>query len=183
MPTAPNSGSYVTNFTRDSEIWFMPVWRDKDGAIVQNTAKGPFPKPQIEPVSVGIIRATVRKTSYLDSDYKTELNSVNSGTWRAWTAGQAWCAKIRTKPTTEGGVDYTLVRYVVLTCEIGWKSTVPDFGYYYISSSNPKVFADADGYPYIGCLDGSGGKLSSATDMILKDFSIKRPVSFSFLGF
>lgn len=161
----------------------MPVWRDKDGAIIQNSAKGPLPKPQIEPVSVGIIRATVRKSSYTDSDYKTQLNSVNDSTWRAWTAGQAWCAKIRTKPINEGGTDYTLVRYIVLCCEYGWKSITPDMGQYYLSSSNPKVFADASGYPYMGCLDGSGAKLASTTDMVIKEFSIKRPVAFSFLGF
>lgn len=161
----------------------MPLWKDKDGAVIQNSAKGPFPKPQIEPVSVGIIRATVRKASYSDSDYKTQLNSVNDGTWRNWDAGQAWCARIRTKSVNEGGTDYTLVRYIVLCCEHGWKSVTPDLGYYYLSSSNPKVFADSDGYAYLGCMDGSGAKLSSASNMTIKEFSVKRPVSFSFLGF
>lgn len=184
MPAQPNSGSYVTDFTRDSEIWYLPVWRDTTGAIIQNTAKGTYPKPQIEPVSIGVIKATVRKTSYTDANYKTQVNAVNDNTWRDWAAGQAWIGHVRTKEQEEGGVNYTIVRYIVYCCEYGWKSIAPQIGYYYLSGGNPKAFVDADGSPYIGCLDNSGAKLSSATDMILKEWSIKREIDFSTtLGF
>lgn len=162
----------------------MPVWRDKDGLIIQNSAKGPLPRPQIEPVSIGVIRATVRKQSYAGSDYKSQLNSVNAGSWGPWGEAQAWCAGIRTKEVNEGNVESTLVRYTVLCCEYGWKSIAPDLGYYFINAdSKAEVFTDVNGLPFLGCLDGAGAKQPVSSDINLLEKAIKRPVSFSFLGF
>jgi len=181
MPTVPSSAAYV-DFRRRSEVWYLPIWRDKNGDVIQNTAKGPLPKPQIEPVAIGILKATVRKTSFTDTDYKTQLNALNDDTWRAYTAGQAWIAGLWTDEVNEGGVDYTLAHYTVLGNEYGWQCTFPDIGYYYLSSGNPLVFADSAGNPYIGCLN-AGAKLSSASDMVLTDWDIKREIDFSALGF
>lgn len=183
MPTTPNSASYVTDFTRDSEIWFLPVWKDKDGTVIQNTAKGPYPKPLIAPMSVGVIRATVRKSTYTDTNYRDQLNATNSGDWRQWTAGQAWIGRILTKDVNEGGSSLVEVKYTVYCTKLGWKEIAPQLGYYYKDGSNAKVFVDADSLPYLGCLDNSGGKLAVSSDMILKEWSIKDPIDFSVLGF
>ena len=56
MPSIPNSGSYVTDFVRDSEIWYVPLWKDRDGNVIQNPANGAYPKPQVEPISIGVIK-------------------------------------------------------------------------------------------------------------------------------
>ncbi len=183
MPTVPAYLNEVTSFKRTSEIWYLPICKDTSGAIIQNTAKGPYPKMQVEPVSIGIIKATVRKTTYGDSQYNSELNALNNGTWRGQAAGNAWIAKIDTEDVEEGETDVVEVRYQVYINEYGWKSYAPQLGYYYLSGGNPTVFTDAGGNPYLGCLNNSGAKLSSATDMIIKSWDIKRSISFAGIGF
>jgi len=177
MPAQPNSSTYI-NFKRDSEIWWLIVNKDTSGNVIQNTAKGPYPAPRAEPISIGKIMATVRKTSYSDSDFATERNATNTDPWRDCAAGTAWIGKIATEDTKEGGVNYVLVHYTVYHCEYGWKHVQPQLGYYYLSGGNPVVFADSAGYPYIGCLDNSGAKLASSSDMILKEWPIKREITF-----
>jgi hypothetical protein len=183
MPEKPNSISYVTDFERESEIWFLPVCKDRNGAVIQNSAKGTFPKPRVEPVSIGVIKATVRKENYTDGDFKTQLNATNSGSWRDWAAGQAYIAHIRTWESNEFDTPVTMVRYVVLCCELGWKALTPQLGYYYLDDGKIKVFTDEAGMPYIGNLSNGGGSLAASSDMIIKEWDIKRQIGFGVLGF
>ena len=183
MPTQPDSTLYIDDIEEDSEIWFMPIWEDTAGAIYENKAKGPYPKPTYEPESIGVIRATVRDTAWSNAKFKDQLNATNSSGWRGWGVEQAWIAKIQTKIVNEGGINMTRIRYTILCYEKGWKSIAPEIGYYYLASGNPKVFTDSSGNPYIGCLDGSGAKLASSSSIALTKRQYKRPISFSILGF
>lgn len=166
-------------FYRTSEIIYMPVWKDHAGnATIINTAKGLYPKPIVEPVSVGIYKCTKWDTNYSDSDFSTELNATNSDTWRGWTARKAWISSIETRPDDVQEISCTRVDYTIRCLEYGWDAIFPDCGYFYKTGSDYKTFVDTDGAPYLGKLNGSGDKATMTANPTINTHQIKRAINF-----
>lgn len=165
---------------KDSEVVYMPLWKDVNDNPIQNSASMPYPKPIIEPVSVGIIHCELYKSGYTDDDYATELNAVNLAAWRGFEAECAWVSRIIVEPDLSASSgDVVKLHYIVRCCEHGWQLQIPDFGYVY-DDSGLKAFT-ADGVPYIGKLDQSGGVETG--DMLINKHETKRKIAFSSLGF
>lgn len=172
----------ITEVWRDSEIVHMPVYKNTAGDVLKNSAKSPVVETVIEPVSIGLIHGLVYK-NFSDSDFKTQLNAVNDGIWRGMAAGTCWVSRITTKDYKVNGTAMQQVHYIVRYCEYGWKAVRYDIGYLYNDAGDERCFLDADGYPYVGKLDGAGGKLSISSNPLLIEEDIKREISFSVLGY
>lgn len=167
---------------RDAEIVHMPVYKDNTGAVLRNTAKSPVVETVIEPVSIGLIHGLMYK-NYTDSDFANEINAVNDGEWRGMAAHTCWISRIITSDCEVDGQQTQQVHYIIRYCEHGWKAVRYDMGYYYLDGGEEKCFLDKDEYPYVGKLDGSGGKLGAGAEPLLIEKKIKREISFSGLGF
>lgn len=163
---------------KDAEIVHMPHWLESDGTtVIKNSAGGIFPKPIVEPISIGIIHGIIHKSTYSDTEYATQLNAINNGNWRGWATGKAWVSRILVEDTTVNNNNAKRVHYIVRCCEYGWNTTIPQMGHFY-NDSGKKAFVGG-----IGLLSSDGTELASEDDPVISDIEIKRPIAFSTLGF
>lgn len=168
---------------RDSDVVYVPVWKDNASVPIGNSSKLPYPKPTVEPISVGVIHGIVYKSSYTDADYRNELDAVNTDTWRAWTAGEAWVSRILTDTMNVDLVDIVEVHYIIRCTKRKWEVVFPDIGYVYVDAGVYKSFVDADGIPYIGKLDNAGAEQAVGSNHILRTHAHHPTIAFSALGF
>ena len=157
---------------RSSQIIWLPVWTNHAGNPMVNSAGFLPVMPLYEPVAIAVYHITKFK-AYSDSEYKAEINALNSTGWEGFDAYQAWISEIHTEGTeTYGEVAGEMVHYVVrcIDREDGWRVIIPDCGYVYKDGSTIKSFASESGTPYIGNLDGSGGEtaIMSIIGMVTK---------------
>ncbi len=164
---------------RDSEVVYMPHWLQSDGTtVIKNSAGGTFPKPVVEPISIGVIHGFVELATYSDATYKSQLNACNSDTWRGWSAGQAWISRILTENIEVNGTSGQRIHYIVRCNEFGWNAHIPQFGYYYLDGTTKVPFEEGMGY-----LDASGLELTPGSAAVDANIQIKRRIAFSGLGF
>jgi hypothetical protein len=161
----------------DSEVVWLPIWKDKDGGFIQTKAKTLFPKPRIEAVSIGVIRARVTNSNYTEATWYAQQDTTNSGTWRSFPADTAWASRITFDP------DSKLVEYVIRICKLGWKSVFPECGYVYKSGTKHMSFTDDDDRVYLGFLNSDGDKLEVGETPLLSEVNFKGQISFSTFGF
>ena len=163
---------------KDAEIVHMPHWLESDGTtVIKNSAGGIFPKPIVEPISIGIIHGIIYKQEYTDAEYVTQLNATNNSAWRGWGEGKAWVSRILVEDTTVNQISAKKVHYIVRCCEFGWNSNMPQMGHFY-SDSGKQAFTGG-----IGLLAADGTELSSEDDPVNSDIEIKRRIAFNSLGF
>lgn len=164
---------------RDAEVVYMPHWLKSDGTtVIKNSAGGTFPKPIVEPISIGVIHGFVELATYTDATYKSQLNACNSDTWKSWAPGQAWISRILTEDVEVNGTTGVRVHYIIRCNEFGWNSQIPQFGYYYLDGTDKVPFEEG-----IGLLDASGQELAPSAPAVNADIQIKRRIAFSSLGF
>jgi hypothetical protein len=114
---------------RDAEIVYMPHWVDTSLAVIKNTDNKVFPKPHVEPISIGIIHGIRWSTTYSNANYQNELNAINTDTWRSWAPGHAWVSRILTEDEEINGVECTKIHYIVRCNRYGWNITMPQMGF------------------------------------------------------
>ena len=176
MATDPVSFAPIVEY--DAEVIYMPHWKDASGAAIKNTADAPFPKPIVEPISIGIVHIWKWEASYTGATHKARLNKTNSGSWNGYAQDEAWVSRITAKEEEENGYQRWLVHYIIKCNPFGWKTLIPHMGYFY-DDGDKKGFQTSDGFQYIGFLDGSGNETTSP---VTSDFIIKGRTSFSFTG-
>jgi hypothetical protein len=182
--TLPDVASLPSKVRRSTEKIWLPVWRAWNGDPAVNAA-GLLPvMPIYEPVSLAIYHITKFKT-YSDSEFKNELNALNSDTWKSFTANQCWISEIHTNGTeTKGSSTGEDVHYVVRCIDRtdGWKAIIPNTGYTYKDGTSLKSFISATGQPYIGNLVTSTGAGTAGTTMNIIALSTKKTIAFSSIG-
>lgn len=164
----------------DSEVIYMPHWKDVNGDPIMNFADAPFPKPIVEPISIGIVHIWKWEAGFSGSTLKSRLNKTNSGSWNGWATDQAWVSRITAREENENDFDDRwLVHYIIKCNEYGWKTLIPHMGYFYLDGADKKAFQTVDEFQYIGFLDGFG---LETTTPVHSEFEIKDKISFSFTG-
>jgi hypothetical protein len=127
----PNIAASPSIVTRSSEIIWLPAWHNANGDVIR-TSDDKLPiLPLMEPVSIAVFHIHKFKP-YGHSQFKAEINALNSSTWYGWTAGQAWISKIISEGLeTIGNTTGETVHYVVrcIDRENGWKVEYPDVNY------------------------------------------------------
>lgn len=164
---------------RDSEVIYLPHWKDYNGTPLLTTAGGLYPKPIVKPVAVGIIHVEFWQPSYTDAQYVSQLNATNSGAWKGWPAGQAWISRILTHDEKIEDTDGVWMHYIVRCCELGWDQDFPSMGYYYVTGGDKTAFTTIDGFAYIGQHDAAGD--NGEPTAYFQEEQLKRRISFSFL--
>lgn len=179
----PDLTNVPPDVTTDHQIAWLPIWEDKDGNPIVNTAHQLPIKPYYDAFSVFVYNITVYKQEYSGSNVRDEHNTLNSGAWQGWQPGECWCM-VRYEEITDGnGVDGFEVTYTVRCLrDYGWKFRHPEVGYVYIDGSDLQGFHSEDNYAYIGKLDSSGGQAGLTDTLIITKANTKREVSFSFTG-
>jgi hypothetical protein len=155
------------------------VWRDKDGNLVKTSAGFLSVKPHYEQYTIGIYHF-VKFKDYSDSDFASELDTLNSQAWGGFAAHQAWISEIHTSgEKTLGSTTGEEVHYVIrcIRRTDGWKFQMPDVGYVYDDGTNIKSFLSADDVPYIGNLTNTGD--DGGSTMIIKLFDTKNTINFN----
>lgn len=191
MPVEQTTPSLLNNsdrFYRTSEKLWLPVWAEHGettSTTVTNSAKQPYPQISYELVAIAVYHCTVFKASYDDSTYREQIDSLNSGSWRNWEAYECWVSEIHTEERNLNQQDGIDVHYVVRCIKRpgGWRFVHADIGWLYDDSGTYKSFMEEEGKPFIGKLDGSGGKLTMSSDMKLNFHTTKQEIDFSGLGF
>jgi len=181
-PTTPSLVGNVSRVWRTSEKIWLPVWRDRNDAVIMNSAKQLPVKPHYECFTIGVYHLKVVK-ALSDSDYRSQLDSLNSSTWHSWPQYCAWISEIHTggSMTIGDASGVEEVHYVVRCTKRsgGWRFHHPQVGYLYKSGSKYKAFSDEEGAPPIGKLNSSGDKLGMDADMVIDFKDVKTEISFS----
>lgn len=164
----------------DSEVIYMPHWKDAQGTGLKNSANAPFPKPIVEPISIGIVHVWKWEETFSGAIQKARLNKVNSGTWDGWGQDEAWVSRIIARLEEENGFQRWLVHYIIKCNEQGWRTNMPHMGYFFRDGGEDKAFKTEDGFQYVGFLNKDSGNKS--TDPQATEFQIKGRTSFSFTG-
>jgi|688.fasta_scaffold00460_67 hypothetical protein len=85
----------------------------------------------MEPVAVAVFHIFKFK-SYSDSQFRNEINSINSGDWRGWGEGQAWISKIISNGLENRGSGFGETVHYVVRCidrDDGWDVFYPEIGF------------------------------------------------------
>lgn len=160
---------------------------DPDGAITSSAGEPYDPPPETE-IEIQIISITRNEAAAFSVDtfydYQGAVNS-NSFTFGDLTIPVALC-KLRSTigpaqswvdPDTFVTTNYREVNYTLAINPLGWDITILDAGTYWNDSGDIKKFLDEFSEPYIGLLDGSGGKLTSGS-AVFRTFNSKKRLSF-----
>jgi hypothetical protein len=179
-PTTPSVTGLIRHTRRSEKIW-LPVWQDKNNVGISNSAKQLPIKPYYECFAVGVYDIhSVRELS--DANFKSQLDSLNNGSWRGWPRYHAWISEIHCDgPRTIGdAVNVENVHHVVrcINRPGGWRFHHPDVGYIFLDGTY-KNFQDEPGEPPIGKLDGSGGKLGMAAELLIQFDDVKQEIDFT----
>ena len=175
----PTSQAPVLRVT--SDVVWLPVWKDKDAVPIMNKAKALPIKPYWRPYAVTHYYAKFYRSEFPHAEIRDYNDTVNSGTWHGWTAGEAWVSAFEAEPVDTTAYGQRWKCNMSIRCLRGkWEVQVPNAGYYYMASGVPMEFEEA--VP-IGKLDSSGGKLSHASDLQILSFKCNREADFSTLGF
>lgn len=177
--TNPDVKSLPAQVFRSSEKIWLPVWRDRAGTAIKNSANLLPIMPIYEPVSIAVYRIVKFKT-YSDAEFKSEIDALNSTTWKSFTQWQAWISEIHSGGTeTLGDSDGEKITYIIRCIDRtdGWKAIYPDVGYVYRNSGSVKSFASTTGNGYIGNLTSGGD--DGSTTMLIKSALTKKTVDFS----
>jgi hypothetical protein len=179
-PVVPNLVAQDPTITTSTETIWLPVWKDKNGVTIMNSAKSLPVKPLYEPHACYCYRIEFFRTTYSASRVRGLLDCVNDATYDdAWLAGEAWLSEIATEDID---VDGTMLKQVNVTVRClpfrKWNTVIPEVGYFYLDSTNYKSMKDSDGGVILGKLNSSGGKLSAGSDLVLKEFDYKRSADF-----
>lgn len=183
-PTLDDPTTFAKTIRRRSETVWLPVYKDNSGTPYMDSAKQPLLKPIFEPYACLRVEGTwVIDSTASDAFCTTWLDKVNSGLWRGFGAGQAWISEIVTDPADINSSTTEIIR-VTVRCLQGrkWNSIFPDMGYVYESGGNLFPFK-SNGSRFIGKLDGSGGVLAVASDLVLNEWDYKTTANFASLGF
>lgn len=177
MATNPTTFDPIVEY--DSEIIYWPHWKDAAGNPIKNSAGAPFPKPVIEPLSIGIVHIWKWESVWNGALMKARLNKTNSGTWNGYAQDEAWVSRITARQEEENSGDYWLIHYIVKCNPYKWTTGIPNIGYFYKDGSDNKAFTTVDEFQYIGFLDDSGGATETPS---FENFVIKGRTSLSFTG-
>jgi hypothetical protein len=180
-PVVPNLTSESPTISTYTETLWLPVWKDKDGKAIMNSAKSLPIKPVYEPHSVYCYRIEFVRSAYGGSKVRGLLDTVNSGTYDgAWLAGEAWLSEISTEDITVDSTNLKSVTVIIRCLAFRkWNLTIPEVGYFYLDTSKYKSFKEDGGQRILGKLNSSGGQLSVTSDLVLKEFDYKRSADFS----
>lgn len=180
--TDPTTLSPVV-YGRSESIW-VPVWKDKDDAVIQNSAKDIPYYVQYDLVPVQAIHGIQYLATLSDSTIRDQVGATNNSTWRsAWLAGEALITDVNFDSVTVDNVSCVRVHHVVLCRRGGWVNEFPDVGYVYTSGTDWKQTVDADGNQILGKLDTDGSQLAAGTDLKTIQIEPKRQISFAGLNF
>lgn len=154
--------------------------KDVNDAPIMDAAKQLPLKPVFVLQAVNVYYITKIVTSYSDASWRNENNSLNSGTWRSWPKGEAWCT-CSWEPKTYNGADCVEINYEVYCLRGGWQTKIPEAGYAYLDGTDLRDWTTNDGSITIGKLTDTGGKAGADSDLLVTDRDTKRFISFSFL--
>lgn len=175
MPVSQTNPSLVGNVSkilkRAEKVW-LPVWNDRDGNPIMNSAKQLPIKPYYHAFGVVVYDIEIVYPGGLsDSALHRQADSLNSVEWRGtWPRYSAWISEIHCGGLMQIGNDLAeQVSYVVRCIKRtnGWRFEHPDVGYIYFDGADWKSFSDEQGRVPIGKLDGAGGMLSMTANMVI----------------
>jgi hypothetical protein len=176
--TNPDIKAKPSQKWRSSEKIWLPVWVDKDGTPIDTSAGFLSVKPHYEQYAVAIYHF-VKFKDYSDSEFASEIDTLNSSAWGGFDQYQAWMSEIHSPGvTTLGDSEGESVHYVVrcIKRDNGWRFQMPDVGYQF-DDGDIRSFMSQDSVPYIGNLDGSGG--DGGTSMVMRLFHTKETIDFN----
>jgi hypothetical protein len=156
MTTDPVTFAPIVEY--DSEIIYWPHWKREDGTPIANSAGAPFPKPIVEPLSIGIVHIWKWEENFSGAIQKSRLNKVNSGSWNGWGQDEAWVSRITARLEEENGMMRWMVHYIIKCNPYKWTTNIPHIGYFYKQGNNLKAFQTEDEFQYVGFLDSNGDK-------------------------
>lgn len=166
------------------EYMWIETPKDINNVGIVDKAKQLPLKPIFVLQAVSVYRFTRHLANYTDANWRDQNNTLNSGGWRSWAAGEAWCScypESLITPLNVNNVDCYRVHYVVKCLRGGWKTKIPEAGYVYLDGSDLKDWLTADNSITIGKLTDAGGKAGASAALLVTDWDTKRSVGFSFL--
>jgi len=175
--TLPNVKAFPAEWRRSSEKLWLPAWKAWNEDPIATSADQAPVMPFYEPVAIAVYHI-IKFKDYSDAAYANEIDALNSDAWRGFQPHQAWISEIHSNGTeTIGDSDGERVHYVVrCTNKVdGWRFLHPDIGYVYKDGADIKTFLTDDDMPYIGTLDGTGGK---GTTLLINRQETKKTLAF-----
>lgn len=176
-PTTPNL------VARRSEKLWLPVWHERDGTPITNSA-GQIPlKPIYHPFAVNVWEFEVFKIGYTSTQNSIELNAINSIAWQGYGQYQAWISEIHSEGQDAYGYppeNGENLRYVVRCVDRwkGWKCQHPDVGWDYLNAGELNRFFSANGGEYIGKLSDGGDDAGVGGALRINLETINREINF-----
>jgi len=181
-PTVPDLTAQDPVITRTTETIYLPVWKDRDGVVIQNSAKALNLKPEYVPYAISCVTGLFFRATFTDTQVRDLLDGVNSATWRgAWAPGEAWVSEINTREITVSTTALVEITAIVRCLRGKWNLKIPEAGYFYLEGGEYKPFLDSEQNRIIGKLTAGGGKLAVGSDLLIKEFDYKREVNVSSL--
>ena len=177
--TNPDVKLLPSKKTRSSEKLWLPVWKDRAGAAVANSAGFLPVMPYYEPVAIAVYHF-VKFNTYSDANFRQEIDALNSTVWGGFDPYQAWISEIHSDGVrTLGNSSGESVHYVIRCIDRtdGWKFLHPDAGLVYDDAGDIKAFKSVDGDPFMGNLDGSGG--DGGTTLLINVSETKKTINFN----
>lgn len=170
----------------DSAPVMVPVWYDRDGSPVVNSADQSFDPPVEEEEQRLVIQITRNQVLYDAVGYLAYYNSVNQDPFFGFPPGMVLCKKITGRRQYENGVFYwpttfefnvRLNRDENVPVEDTWAFKILDQGWYEKTLGGKlKLMTDAFGRPLTAprLLDGGGQPLPSGGTPVFRRFNTKR---------
>lgn len=169
-----------------------PVWKDKDGKGILNSAKEYFDPPPEMDDSRPILTISRNQIAYNQAIAINYQDAVNSDPFLGFTAGQAKVSGITAQSQQEGSYRFWSVQYEFEFCRDGWQLSILDQGRNKRVGANltPILQKDSAGnsinVPVSDPvpLDGSGGELANPTPETVQflDFDVYKTMPFKALG-
>lgn len=152
-----------------------------------NSANEPFDPPPMYDVAVPILTFTIFRKAFNWQVVGQFVNAVNADPFFGANQRQFRITQISTGGPENKTINERTIWYYPITIEMkyareGWDLTVLDQGSYYLDTGAKKAFATEDGQPYIGLLDGAGGKLADGAKAVFRVFRVYTEIAFAGLG-
>lgn len=179
--TLPDPTTLGFHIERDVEFMWLETPQDAEGNSIVDAAKQLPLKPIFALQAVAVYYIEKFVTSYSDQQWREQMNTLNSSTWRSWKRGEAWCSCKPIEGANFNGVDCIKVEYFVRCIQGGWETKIPEAGYVYFDGTDLLDYTTEDGSVTIGKLTEDGDKAAADDDLIVTKWDTKRVVSFNFL--
>lgn len=169
----------------------VPVYKDRDGAAIVNTAKDPYSPPVVVefPIPVKTIQVNLAEGDFSASTLLMYFMAINSGAYDGFGAKQAMIQDIQAQQTSYTDDDDEVITYWAVTIKIafnafGWQPEIMSQGYRQIVSGTKKEIL-IEGKPVTTPLPlNNAGAAVTGTDVstaAFKTYKIFNEISFGSL--